>query len=112
MRLPTTPLLATATAALLLLGPAAAGAGTGTRRVVLQDIDFSPRVLRITRGTTVRWEWRDGDTPHNVRSRGALRFRSASTRTTGTYAVRFTRAGTYRYVCSIHPGMDGRVVVR
>jgi len=26
--------------------------------------------------------------------------------------LRFTRAGAYRYVCLVHPGMDGRIVVR
>jgi plastocyanin len=30
---------------------------------------------------------------------------------TGTYTVRFRRPGTYRYVCTIHPNMRGRVIV-
>jgi plastocyanin len=30
---------------------------------------------------------------------------------TGTYTVRFTRPGAYRYVCTIHPNMKGRVIV-
>jgi plastocyanin len=29
----------------------------------------------------------------------------------GVVRVRFTRPGTYRYHCSIHPGMAGKIVV-
>ncbi|MGH8931868.1 MAG: cupredoxin domain-containing protein [Egibacteraceae bacterium] len=28
-----------------------------------------------------------------------------------TYALRFTQPGTYRYVCLIHPGMQGDIIV-
>jgi plastocyanin len=34
---------------------------------------------------------------------------------TGTYSVRFTKAGTYRYRCLVHPNvaaMKGTIVVR
>jgi plastocyanin len=41
-----------------------------------------------------------------------LRFRSSPTKTTGTYSVRFTRTGTYRYECTIHPAsMRGTIIV-
>ena len=29
-----------------------------------------------------------------------------------TYAVTFTKSGTYPYACLIHPGMIGKVVVK
>jgi plastocyanin len=51
-------------------------------------------------------------TAHNVTSRGKRRFASSPSMARGTYAVRFTRPGTYRYVCTIHFGMNGTVVVR
>ncbi|QEC48394.1 amidase [Baekduia soli] len=87
-------------------GPPARTAGV--RGVVLKDISFMPATLRISRGTTVRWTWMDGDTPHNV----TFAARHSATKKTGTYRVRFTRRGTFRYHCTIHPGMDGRIVVR
>ena len=84
----------------------------GTRSVVVEDIDFKPRSVTVRKGTTVRWSFRDGPTEHNVISRGRPRFAGSPEKTTGTYSVRFRRSGTYRYVCTLHPGMAGRVVVR
>ncbi len=109
MRIPRSILLLPL-AGVLALPPSVGAARTVT--VVLKDVDFKPSTVRIRRGDSVRWVWRDGSTPHNVRSRGARRFKGSGTRTQGRHTVRFRRAGTYRYVCTIHIGMDGRVVVR
>jgi plastocyanin len=79
---------------------------------VLRDIEFSPATVTIRRGASVRWEWRDPRASHDVTSRGRLRFRSSDTKLSGTHTVRFRRKGTYRYVCTIHPSMLGKVVVR
>jgi plastocyanin len=100
-------LLLSSVAVLVLAAPAAAA----TRSVVVKDIDFSARTVRIHRGDIVRWLFRDAPTPHNVTSRGAHRFRSSPSMQSGSYTVRFTKAGTYAYSCTIHPGMTGRVVV-
>jgi plastocyanin len=80
--------------------------------VRIKDIDFHPRTMTVQRGDSVRWVWLDGTTPHNVRSIGSSRFRSSPTKTRGTFTVRFTRAGTYRYVCTIHFNMKAKIVVR
>jgi plastocyanin len=80
--------------------------------VKIENIDFHPAAIRIRRGEVVKWRFLDKNTPHNVTSRGRLRFRSSRTREDGTHSVRFRRAGTYRYVCTIHFNMKGRVVVR
>lgn len=84
-----------------------AGAATGAR-VTLKDISFRPGTVTIRRGQSVRWTWRDGSTIHNVTFNG---FRS-TTKSRGTYTRRFTRRGTFRYRCTIHPGMSGKVIVR
>jgi plastocyanin len=96
--------------------PASAGAGTaaapaGVHTVLLKNIAIHPATIRIHRGDTVRWLFRDRAVSHNVTSQGAMRFRSSSSRLSGSYSVRFTRRGTYRYHCTIHPSMLGRVVV-
>jgi plastocyanin len=78
--------------------------------VTLKNFRFHPGNLTINRGDTVTWSWRDGETEHNVTFHG---FHSR-TQTSGSYTVRFTRAGTFSYRCTIHAseGMRGKVTVR
>ena len=88
-----------------------AEAASATRVVRLVDIDIKPAVVTVRRGTTVEWRFLDAPAAHNVTSRGRTRFRSSATKQQGTHRVRFRRRGTYRYVCTLHPNMRGRVVV-
>lgn len=98
-------------AAVVLTGLAAAAAGPATVRV--DRIDFKPGVVRIDRGERVTWRFQEQYVTHNVRSVGRKRFRSSSDKQVGeTHTVTFRRRGRYRYVCTLHPGMTGRVVVR
>jgi plastocyanin len=104
------PLLGTALATAIL---AAGSAGAATSRTVsLKDIAFSPTSLKLSKGTKVVFAFRDGTTVHNVRSTGRTRFKSISNRSSGSVTRTLTRAGTYRYECTLHPGMTGRIVVR
>jgi plastocyanin len=106
--------LAAVVAASGTLGAAASGAlpiarPAATRTVTLQNIRFHPGTLNIHRGDRVRWLWRDGEIEHNVTFHG---FHSR-TQSSGSYTVRFTRAGTFNYHCTIHvaEGMRGKIVV-
>jgi plastocyanin len=101
--------LAFATAAPAL--PTAAGA-RATKTVTLKDIAFSPKSLTVSKGATVAFAFRDGSTTHNVTSTGARRFKTIPNRSSGSVARTFRRAGTYRYECTLHPGMTGRISVR
>jgi plastocyanin len=99
-----------AAAAIALPAGALAGGGAHTAQshtVVLRDIRFKPGTLSIARGDSVTWVWRDGNVEHNVTGAG---FRSR-TQAHGSFTVRFTRAGTFAYRCTIHEGMRGRIVV-
>jgi plastocyanin len=93
-------------------GQAAAASQASGRTVTLRDVAFSPKRLTVSRGATVTFRWRDGDTAHDVTSRGARRFASIGARESGSRSRTFTSAGTYRYVCTLHPGMAGRITVR
>jgi plastocyanin len=84
--------------------------GASAHTVVLREIRFHPGNLTINRGESVTWQWRDGGTEHNVTFNG---FHSR-TMGQGSYTVRFNRAGTFSYRCTIHAaeGMRGRIIVR
>jgi plastocyanin len=84
----------------------ALGAGASVR---VDDDVFRAKTVRITKGSTVTWRW-VGSAPHNVVGRG---FKSKLQKK-GTFRRKFTRAGTYRYVCTLHEdsGMKGTVIVR
>lgn len=76
--------------------------------VTMYANEFRPRTITINAGDKVTWV-NDDDVAHDAVGNGW------STSLLGYYeqsSVRFNRAGTYRYRCSIHPTMTGTVVVR
>jgi plastocyanin len=86
-----------------VLGGVASSASQAT--ITLRDDFFKPSTKTVKRGTKVRFKWA-GTRSHNVtKSKGpGPRFRSRTTQARGVnFAKRFTRAGTYRLVCTIHP---------
>lgn len=68
---------------------------------------FAPAELRVPVGTAVAWTNRD-PTPHTATGDG---FDTGTLDQGATGTVTFDTAGTYDYVCAIHPTMQGRVVV-
>ena len=78
--------------------------------VSIKEFSFSPVSMTITPGTTVRWKNLDGE-PHTVRSVDST-FRSNALDQNDTFAFKFDKPGTYRYVCSIHPQMIGTIIVK
>jgi plastocyanin len=100
-------------ASALIASPAAAlasagsGHAAGTHTVVIQKMKFNPSTIAIKRGESVTWVWRDGKMSHNVT---ASSFKSR-TQSKGTFTVRFTHSGVFKYHCTIHPFMVGKVIV-
>jgi plastocyanin len=104
-------LLAVSAVSIAALGGQIAGSAAASRTVTLKNIAFSPKSLSVAKGSTVTFAFRDGGTTHNVTSTGSLRFKTIGNRSSGSPRRTFTRAGTYRYVCTLHPGMSGRITV-
>ncbi|HMA57645.1 MAG TPA: cupredoxin family copper-binding protein [Pseudolabrys sp.] len=76
--------------------------------VKIGNFTFGPQDLKVKAGTTVTWTNED-DIPHTVVSPN--NFKSKVMDTEGTYSFTFTTPGTYKYFCSLHPHMAGKVVV-
>jgi len=104
----------------LSLGAPAAVAGGGCHssqftdargvRVDVQNLCFTPTVIRIQPGQRVTWTNQD-NTAHTVT--GAA-FLWGSTDELGFHqkiSFRFAASGVFPYFCLIHPGMVGAVVV-
>src|SRR4051794_13096807 len=102
-----------ALAAVVVCAAFAVPALAATKRVSVGPSEsFSPRSLTLARGTEVTFRW-TGDEPHNVVvTSGPVRFRTPVRRAGATVTKRFTRAGTYRIVCTLHDGMRLRLSVR
>jgi plastocyanin len=80
---------------------------TGVTTVDAKDLEFRPPAIQVAPGTEVTWRFVDGSVPHNVEGDGF----ASETQSRGSFSHRFERPGEYRYTCTLHAGMDGRVVV-
>jgi len=75
--------------------------------VYLRNIEYEPDHVTVEAGTTVEWVWDDGTLQHDVAGDGFKSDLFAE----GTFTHTFEEPGTYEYLCTIHPGMDGTVTV-
>lgn len=86
---------------------AADAAASAARTVEIRGFDFGA-ALTVRRGTKVTWVNRDR-APHTATGAG---FDTGILRQGRRGSFTFTRPGSYRYVCALHPFMRGIVVVR
>jgi plastocyanin len=77
--------------------------------VQIKNFAYAPATLRVKAGSTVRWTNEDS-APHTASASNGS-FTSPTLRLRGSYSKRFTRPGRYSYLCALHPGMRGTVVV-
>jgi plastocyanin len=89
----------------------ASNAGAGPVATVSMDHNtFIPGEITVVPGTTVTWVNNEA-MPHTVvdLNRG---FRSKALVKDASFSFTFATAGDYNYLCSIHPNMKGKVVVK
>jgi plastocyanin len=122
-----TTLLATALAALLLLaacsgggaatttttttagGSSTSAAGGGQFQVVIDSFAFTPAELTVPVGATVTWVNHQGARHDVVAADGT--FTSPLFGDGEAFSFTFAAPGEYPYVCSIHAGMEGTIIV-
>lgn len=92
-------------------GQGSAGQTTaGPAAVAITNYTFRPATLTIPVGTKVTWTNRDS-VVHTATADGGV-FDSAGLAKGQSYSYTFTKPGTYRYGCSVHPAMRGTITVR
>jgi amicyanin len=86
-------------------------AGAGAVATVSMDHNtFIPSEITVVPGTTVTWVNKEA-MPHTVvdMNKG---FRSKTLAKDTSFSFTFASAGDYDYLCSIHPNMKGKVIVK
>jgi len=99
--------LALAAALGALLFGCGGGDGAPPDEIAVRDFEFAPTDFEAKPGETVTWE-NEGDQIHNVKGDG---FFSRAIEPGTRYEFNFAKGGTYEYVCTLHPQMQGKVVV-
>jgi plastocyanin len=85
----------------------AAPVATGAVRI--KNFGFSPATITVTAGSTVVWTNEDS-IQHDITFVGGS-IASNTLNHNDTFSHTFATAGTYHYICSIHPFMHGTVIV-
>ena len=89
------------------------GGGAKSADVTLKDIQFSPATVTVAKGGTVKWA-NDDSVGHDVTADdGSFKSGSPGGLSSGdTFSHKFAKAGTFKYVCTVHSGMKGTVLVK
>ena len=74
---------------------------TADTAIEARDFAFEPAERSVKVGATVTWT-NTGETTHNVKGPG---FFSEAIAPDETYEHRFTKPGTFDYLCNLHPTM-------
>ena len=105
-----TALLAATLPELTAAGEAVVAAAASAPTVKIDNFTFAPATLTVTAGTTVTWKNED-DSPHRIGDKKGT-FKSAALDTDDTFSHTFAAPGEYPYICTIHPYMVGKIVVK
>lgn len=84
--------------------PAATAAGA----VGISDFKFDPATINVAVGGSVVWTNND---PQQHTATSAGNFDAGAIQPGASASVEFPTAGTFAYICSFHPFMNGTVVV-
>ena len=94
--------------AALALAVACASASAATHVVVIDGVRYEPATVTVKRGDTVVWRNQD-PFPHTVTAKG--RFDSGEIAAGRQWKLVARSAGTFPYICTLHPNMQGVLVV-
>ena len=83
----------------------------GDAEVSMKDIKFAPDSVSVKAGDSVVWT-NDDTVGHDVTGDNFKSGDPGAMQNGDTYANTFDKAGTFNYVCTVHPGMEGSVTVK
>lgn len=78
--------------------------------VIMKGIRFQPAEITVKVGDTVTWKNED-PVEHDAVDEAGGQFKSELFGEGKTYEFKTTKAGVIDYVCTVHPGMTGKITV-
>jgi plastocyanin len=108
--------LTSLTAALLAAGCGSDDGGGSAKplgandTIGMKSLHFKPDNVQVKVGQKVTWK-NEESVPHDVKADSGASFASETFGKDGTYSFTPTKAGTIKYECTLHPGMDGTLDV-
>lgn len=91
------------------------GAAKAQVEVGMQDIAFVPEKVTVKKGGTITWT-NNESAPHDVTKMDGpgpdFSSGNGNMQEGDTYEQTFNTPGEIRYVCTVHPGMEGTITVK
>ncbi|HYP48955.1 MAG TPA: plastocyanin/azurin family copper-binding protein [Thermoleophilaceae bacterium] len=94
--------------------PASGDSSGGAKKSVsvsMKNIKFAPATVTVAKGGKVSWK-NDDTAPHDVTADEFKSGEAGGMKTGDTFEHTFETAGSFGYVCTVHPGMEGTVEVK
>ena len=89
----------------------AEGVAGGGTEVSMESIKFAPESVSVKAGDTITWTNNDS-VGHDVTGDNFKSGDPGAMQNGDTYENTFDKAGTFEYVCTVHPGMEGTITVQ
>jgi plastocyanin len=95
---------------------ASGGGAAASVPVTMKDITFQPADVTVSKGGSVTWT-NDDSVGHDVTKTDGPgpNFKSGAAgglASGDTFTEKFNTPGTIKYVCTVHPGMEGTIIVK
>jgi plastocyanin len=93
-------------------GTSEAGAGsTPKKTVTIERFAYAPSPLRVDPGTKIVFDNEDGSITHTATAKNGA-FDTGDIKVGTTKSIVLRKPGVYKYYCTIHPFMHGKIVVK
>ena len=85
-------------------------ATSGATKIDMKDFQFEPKNATVKVGQTVTWTNQDS-APHDATDEDTGQFKSDQFGKGESFEFTAKKAGEIKYVCTLHPGMEGTLTV-
>lgn len=89
--------------------PKATATAAASKRVTIKGFKYSPATASVHTGDTITWTNQD-QAPHTATANDKS-FDTGTINKGKSGSHKFTKAGTFSYICTVHPSMKGTVTV-